>query len=81
VAVDTIVVFSWGSCHVQSLAVTDVFGRIIWRVDGRFGSPVTYGTAPSGSTETQSPETLQAGSRYSVLISGGSFFETRDFIR
>jgi hypothetical protein len=76
--------FTWtAACAVGRVVVHDATA-VVWDVrsaPARILSPVRYGVRPSGATEEQAPEPLEAGETYHVevhsdaqIVSGGATF-------
>lgn len=71
VTVGDSVIFTWGSCALGSLAVVEPTGRVVWAIEGRFESPVTYGVTPAGAQVVAMMRNLQGGTTYQVFAGVG----------
>ena len=65
------VVFTWRDCALGSLAVLDPGGRVMWAIQGRFESPVTYGITPTGADVVEVMRNLQVGTTYRAFTGVG----------
>jgi hypothetical protein len=65
------VTFTWSSCALGSLAVLDPNGRVMWAIQGRFESPVSYGIVPPGADVVEVMRNLQVGTTYRAFAGVG----------
>jgi hypothetical protein len=71
VSVGESVTFTWSDCALGSLAVLDPNGRVMWAIQGRFESPVSYGIAPPGAQVVEVMRNLQVGTTYRAFAGVG----------
>jgi hypothetical protein len=64
--------FQWADCRLTGLIV---YGgaRPLWGIEGRFKSPVTFGTTPPGASSLGYSGQLESGRTYSVLANAASW--------
>jgi hypothetical protein len=74
------VVFQWADCRLTGLIV---YGGAfpLWGIEGRFESPVTFGTTPAGASSLGYGGQLEPGQSYSVLMNAGSWTGWYEFNR